>query len=103
MIDTEWVVSSFDASHRGEFAANFHGHTWWVRAHWPAEPTRDARLMLQRLNACLSQWDHCALDDKVTPTNHGVAKAIGQRVAHLVRVEVWREGRVECGATWNKP
>lgn len=103
MIDTEYVTSSFDASHKGQFGQHVHGHTWWVRVHWAAEPVRDARLMLQRLNACLSQWDHCTLDGKVTPTNYGVAKAVGERMAHVVRVEVWREGRVPCGAVWNRP
>lgn len=69
-----------------------------------AEPTRDAALMRQRLDACLSQWDHCTLDGKVDPpTNYGVAKAIGERVQHVVRVEVWREGRLDCGAIWNRP
>lgn len=100
MSDLEFTSSSFDASHRGQFADELHGHTWHVRIFWPAEPIIDARLMLQRLNACLSQWDHCILDGKVTPTNYGVAKAVGARIAGLSMVEVWREGRVPCGARW---
>lgn len=97
---SEFCTSSFDASHKGDFSAVLHGHTWWVSIYWPGEPVIDANLMLQRLNACLSQWDHCVLDGKVTPTNAGVALAVSQRIPGLVKVIVWRDGRVKCGAEW---
>lgn len=103
MIDLEWTSASFEASHRGPFAKAIHGHLWHVRICWPAEPEIDAGLMHQRLKVCLTRWDHMMLDDLVTPTNYGIAKAVGGLIKGVVRVEVWRDGNVPSGASWNRP
>lgn len=94
-----FTSSSFDASHRGQFADEIHGHTWFVEIGWTGELV-DARIMNRRLNDCLDQWDHKMLDGLVEPTNEGVALAISQQIAGLSEVTVWRKGRVPCGAHW---
>ncbi len=94
-----FTSSSFDASHRGQFADEVHGHTWFVEIGWTGELV-DARIMHRRLNDCLDQWDHKMLDGLVEPTSEGVARAISEQIAGLSEVTVWRKGRVPCGAHW---
>jgi len=98
---TSFTSSSFDASHRGQFADEVHGHTWFVEIGWETVGGGiDAREMHRRLNECLDQWDHKVLDGLVEPTNEGVALAISEQIAGLSEVTVWRKGRVPCGAHW---
>ncbi len=102
-MDYDWTWSSFDAAHKGEYAEQLHGHTWFVKVYWPAHPPKDARFMHERLNQYLeAAFDHRCLDDVIDdPTNYGVAKAVAQLMGDDVKkIEVWREGRVPCGATW---
>jgi 6-pyruvoyl-tetrahydropterin synthase len=100
---TSFTSSSFDASHRGPFANEIHGHTWFVEIGWkgPAHgPRVNAIEMKAKLDACLDQWDHKVLDDIIEPTNEGVAQAVGEQIAGLSEVTVWRKGRVPCRARW---
>lgn len=98
----EWADATFDASHIGKYADQMHGHTWFVRAFWPAEPETDARTVRAQLVSVLDQWDHTVLDGKVDPTNYGVAKAVAERIQIVTAVAVWRGGRVPCGAIYRK-
>lgn len=94
----DFTETVFDAAHKGAFADEVHGHTWHVRIYWPAEPCCDARDMHARLNDVVAAWDHTLLDGKVEPTNYGVCKAVAERISGLSMVEVWRGGKVPCGA-----
>lgn len=94
----DFTETVFSASHRGDFAEELHGHTFYVRVYWPAEPCRDAREVHAALVRVLDAFDHSTLDGKVEPTNYGVCKAIASRLTGLSKVEVWRDGRVPCGA-----
>lgn len=97
----EWVESSFDAIHTGPFGEAVHGHTWFVRICWPAKPTKDARWMLAQLESVLhSKFDHASIDWLGRPTNYDVARSIGESLSEVTLVEVWRGGRVPCGARW---
>lgn len=98
MTSVEWTEASFEAAHHGPFGDQIHGHTWHVRIFWPSLPQVDARWMLAKLSATIEAWDHTLLDDKVTPTNYGVAVAIGDAMPDVTQVEVWRGGRQPCGA-----
>lgn len=101
MIEMDWTQSSFDAAHKGEYADQVHGHTWFVKIEWPANPPKDARFMKARLDQYLeAAFDHRLLDDVIDdPTNYGVAKAILQLMGDdIKRIDVWREGRCPCGA-----
>ena len=100
MIALDFTDSSFDAAHKGEYAEQVHGHTWFVRVFWPAHPPKDARFMHARLRQYLeAAFDHRLLDDVCEPTNYGVAKAIAQLMGDdIKRIVVWREGGVPCGA-----
>ncbi len=101
MAGLEWTEDSFDATHLGPFGDEYHGHTWFVRIWWPAEPLVDVRWMQARLATTLNPWDHHALDGLIDPpTNYGVALAISKAMPDVVRVDVWRKGRVPCGARW---
>ena len=98
----EYTSSVFEATHTGPFADEMHGHLWNVRIYWPALPIQDARWMNVRLESVLNRWDHHVLDGLVEPTNYGIAKAISDEMPDVVRVDVWREGRVPCGAIYEK-
>lgn len=98
-----FTSSSFDASHRGQFADEIHGHTWFVEIGWTGDvhgPRINAVEMKAKLDACLDQWDHKILDCLIEPTNEGVALAISEQIAGLSEVTVWRKGRVPCRARW---
>jgi 6-pyruvoyl-tetrahydropterin synthase len=97
----DFTDSSFDAAHKGEYAEQVHGHTWFVRVFWPASPPKDARFMNARLRQYLeAAFDHRLLDDVCEPTNYGVAKAIAQLMGDdIKRIDVWRKGAVPCGTT----
>ncbi len=94
-----FVRSSFDASHKGPFADQIHGHTWFVEIGWQGDLI-NAWSMRAQLENCLAEWDHKMLDGRVEPTNEGVAQAIADKIAGLSEVTVWREGRLQCGARW---
>lgn len=99
----EWAESTFDAIHTGPFGEALHGHTWFVRIYWPAQPLKDARWMLAQLETVLAQnFDHTSIDWLGHPSNYDVAKAIGERLTEVSAVEVWRGGRVPCGARWTR-
>lgn len=100
MTALDFTDGSFDAAHKGEYAEQFHGHTWFVRIFWPAHPPKDARFMHARLRQYLeAALDHRMLDDVTDdPTNHGVAKIIAQLMGDdIKKVVVWRKGAVPCG------
>lgn len=100
MIAYDFTTGSFDAAHKGEYAEQFHGHTWHVRIFWPAEPSKDAIFMKARLRQYLeAAFDHRMLDDVVPdPTNFGVAKALAQLMGDdIKKIVVWRDGHVDCG------
>jgi 6-pyruvoyl-tetrahydropterin synthase len=102
MTELDYTESSFDAAHKGEYAQQIHGHTWFVRIFWPASPPKDARFMHSRLRQYLeAAFDHRMLDDVIEdPTNIGVARAIWQLMGDdLQRIQVWRGGACPCGAT----
>lgn len=97
----DWTESSFDAAHKGEYADQVHGHTWWVAVGWPCVPPKNAEFMKARLDQYLeAAFDHRLLDDVVPdPTNYGVARAILQLMGDdIKKIVVWREGRVPCKA-----
>ena len=99
--DLDFTEASFDAAHKGEYADQVHGHTWFVRIFWPAEPPKDARFMHARLRQYLeAAFDHRMLDDVIPdPTNYGVAKALSGLMGDDIKIiEVWRAGSVPCGA-----
>lgn len=99
----EWIDATFDAVHTGPFGEPLHGHTWFVRGFWPARPMVDARWMQAQLETVLAQeFDHTSIDWLGRPSNYDVAKAIGERVPAFCSVEVWRGGRVPCGARWRR-
>lgn len=97
---TSFTTACFEASHRGEYANEVHGHLWFVSIGWPGEPQINVCTMNKRLTACLDQWDHKMLDGLVEPTNEGIAAAIRKQIAGLSEVEVWRGGRVPSRARW---
>lgn len=98
MMDLDYTDAVFDAAHKGEYADEFHGHTWNVRVFWMAIDRIDARLINAKLKDVLSEWDHKTLDGKVDPTNYGVALAVLEKINEIVKVKVWRGGVVPCGA-----
>jgi 6-pyruvoyl-tetrahydropterin synthase len=101
MAELDYTEASFDAAHKGEYAEQVHGHTWFVRIYWPSSPPKDARFMQARLKQYLeAAFDHRMLDDVIDdPTNIGVARAIWQLMGDdLKRIQVWRSGNCPCGA-----
>lgn len=101
MIAMDCTQSSFDAAHKGEYADQVHGHTWFVSIEWPCALRKNVIFMKARLDQYLeAAFDHRLLDDVIDdPTNYGVAKAILQLMGDdIKRIDVWREGKVPCRA-----
>lgn len=97
--DFDWTEASFDAAHKGQYADEVHGHTWNVRAYWPAEHRRDALEVHRDLVSLLrDRLCHRMLDGICEPTNVGVGRFVLGHLPVATTVEVWRVGPCPCGA-----
>jgi 6-pyruvoyl-tetrahydropterin synthase len=101
MKERDFTRASFDAAHKGEYAEQIHGHTWWVEIEWDANPPRNAIFMNAKLKQYLeASFDHRLLDDVIPdPTNIGVARALLSLMGdEILKIKVWRDGNCPCGA-----
>lgn len=91
-----WADGHVSAAHRDP-TGKLHGHTWRVRAFWPAG--QDAVALQARLRAVLAEFDHAELPEGLIWAED-FAPEIGRRVG-AARVDVWREPE-GLGATWSE-
>lgn len=96
---TTFIESEFNAKHLGPFATNFHGHKWFVRAHFAQTGAAivNAEALQKDVDETLEKaFGTVPLDTVLgqrNATNEGVAKACFDLLAWVgkcVKVEVWR-------------
>lgn len=97
---TTFVESEFNAKHLGPFATNFHGHKWFVRAHFAQSGTAtvNAETLQKGVDEILEKtFGTVPLDTVIgqrNATNEGVAQAVfgllDGRFGKCVKVETWR-------------
>lgn len=81
------VGSHFSATHRGP-NGTLHGHTWTVKAWFPAGP--DALMLRDELQFALDQLDHRELPEELSQ-GEAMAEAIGRSLIGCVGVDIARE------------
>lgn len=81
------VSGHFSATHRGP-NGKIHGHTWTVKAWFPAGP--DALVLRQQLLDVLACFDHEQLPDALSRAE-AMAETIGSSLPHCLSVEMARE------------
>lgn len=78
----------FSASHRDLIrGGDLHGHTYEVRAAFPAHPTRDALALQEKLRRTLE----AAFDHKTLPDELSRAEQIAEALANLLGDCLWVE------------
>lgn len=82
------VSAHFCAAHRDPSQTIMHGHTWTVRAWWPAGD--DARLLQSRLRAALMRFDHKEIPDELA-SGEAIASVLAGDLPGAVEIEVSRE------------
>jgi len=90
-----WADAHFCAAHRSD-DGRLHGHTWRVRAYWPADGT-DVLLRQAMLRELLTGFDHAELEHELRRAE-AIAEAVGMRLG-CAQVDVWREPE-GLGASW---
>lgn len=95
--DLTWASWYFCASHRDPVRRELHGHSYEVRAYWPADPPRDAVVLQTMLKTVLEAgFDHRTLPDELTRAE-ALARAIGSVLTDCVRVDIYRPvERIGC-------
>ena len=93
-----WADTYISAAHRPIDGGPLHGHTWRIRAYWPADGT-DAVERQGTLHIVTRGLDHTELAAHLSRAED-MAAWLGQMIGGgPVRVDVWREAE-GLGATW---
>jgi hypothetical protein len=86
-------------AHR-DVLGRLHGHTWAVWARFPnAGARRDAVVLQQRLEGCLSAWDHTELPPELAE-GEDIAGAVAQLLGDADYVLVERRLEMILGEWW---